>query len=48
MYVKVKFNCRNITLNNFFDSRPFSYVKMDFKLGKKYRGFSKCIKGKNG
>ena len=45
IYLEVKINFKNISLNNFFDPRPFLYVKMDFKYGRKYKGFSKFIKG---
>jgi hypothetical protein len=30
-----------------FDSRPICYVKMDFKIVLKYKGFSKFKKGRN-
>ena len=44
MYLEVKFNFRNISLNKFFDPGP---KKWTFNLGRKYKGFPKLIKGKN-
>ena len=44
MCLEVKLNFRNIVSNNFFDPRPFKYVKMDSKFGQKYKGFSKFLR----
>jgi hypothetical protein len=46
IYLEVKFKVKNISVNNFFDPRPFWYVKMDLKYGWKYKGFANFIKGK--